>query len=436
MLDENIFSAMDIDTIGEILNISMGTAATTVSEVLEQKVSITTPKVQILHSSKISIEAYEPAVGVEINYVSGLTGKNIMILKESDIKIIVGLLLRSDDYTQDFVLDEMSIGAICEVMNQMMGSSSTALSQFLNRPINISPPSSFRVDSGEDFRSKYFEKDGTVVMITFRLTIGDLINSEFISLMQPELAKKLASIFNDYADDDLLATPAISAPPAPVEVAPAAVPAAAAAPAAAAPMPVQPAAPAPMGMTGQPPQAGYPYGVTPGYAPGMAPAMPNMAPGYLPMQAGMPAVAYNGAYMPPSQMAPSQMAPSPMASAQMAPTPMAVPMAPNYAVEHASIPSFDMMDSHLNGDQNSNLNMIMSVSLQVSVEIGRTTKMIKEILDFTTGTIVELNKAAGTQVDVYVNGKPIAKGDVVVVDDYYGVRITEVLSNSEIMKIV
>lgn len=351
--EEDIFSAMDIDTIGEILNISMGAAATTVSEMLEQKVNITTPRVQIMHSSKIQIDEFEPAVGVEINYVSGLTGKNIMVLKEEDIRIIVGLLMHMDSTDEEFELDEMNLGAICEVMNQMMGASSTALSQFLGRPINISPPSSFKVNDGDQFKHKYFEGEGTAVMVTFHLTIGDLINSEFISLMTVELAKELVSAFHFTDSDDE------SAPePEPVK-------------------PTPPPAPA-------------------------AQETPKQAP------------------MPP---APQYAEPKPAAPV-------------NYTIGQASYPSFDTEEPVLNGGQNSNLNLILSVSLQISVEIGRTTKMIKDILDFTPGSIVELNKPAGSQVDVYVNGKAIAKGDVVVVDDYYGVRITEVLSNSEIMKLV
>lgn len=364
MNEDEIFSAMDIDTIGEILNISMGSAATTISEMLEQKVSITTPKVEVLHSSKIHIEAFKPAIGVEINYVSGLLGKNIMVLKESDIKIIVGLLMHSDDLEKEFVLDEMNLGAICEVMNQMMGSSSTALSQFLGRPINISPPNSFKIDNGDDFKHKYFEGEGNAVMVTFHLIIGDLVDSEFISLMTVELAKELVSAFH-FGDSE----EQNSAPPAPEVQA---------------------------GPTAAPP-----------------PSTPAQSP------------------QPPAQPAVSA---QPRAADK---APVSDPaMSISHTIGQISYPSFDTEETSLSGDQNSNLNMILSVSLQISVEIGRTTKKIKEILDFSPGTIVELNKPAGSQVDVYVNGKAIAKGDVVVVDDYYGVRITEVLSNSEIMKIV
>lgn len=361
---------MDVDTIGEILNISLGSSATTVSTLLDRRVNITTPKVQVMRANEFHFESLEPAVAVEINYVSGLDGKNIMILKESDVKVIVGLLLQTDYSEQEFVLDEMSLGAICEVMNQMMGASSTALSQLLNRPINISPPSSFQIENSQQFKSKYFRDEDPLVAVHFSLMIGDLVNSEFISLMSVELSKELISTFGFTGD-------AMAEEEPPVEVAPA-------------PPTPQPAAPAPR------PAAPVPA------AP--APNTPRPAPQ-------------------PARPAPRQ--------SVVAPAPQS-----NYEVKNASYVSFDSDEPVLSGDQNNNLSMIMSVPLQITVEIGHTTKKIKEILDFTTGTIVELDKQAGSQVDVFVNGRQIAKGDVVVVDDYYGVRITEISSNSEIIKLL
>lgn len=347
---EELFSAMEIDAIGEILNISMGSSATSISEMLEQRVNITTPKVEVLKAKEIKFESFEPAIAVEINYVSGLNGKNILVLKESDVQVIVGLLLHTDYSDQAFVVDEMSIGAICEVMNLMMGASATALSQFLNRAINISPPTSFQIENEEQFKSKYYDPEQLVVAVKFNLMIGELVNSEFISLMSVELAKELSSTFN-------FDEPAkVVEPPKPVQE----------------PVKQQPA--------------------------------------------------------PPS-------APKPIRQESVAVRPESQPQQ-NYNVERASYQNFDEDEIVLSDDQNNNLNMIMSVPLQITVEIGRTTKPIKDILDFTSGTIVELDKQAGSQIDVYVNGKRIAKGDVVVVDDFYGVRITEVLSSSEIMKLI
>ncbi len=359
--NEELLSPMDVDTIGEILNISLGSSATSVSTLLDQRVNITTPKVQVMKSNEFHFEALEPAVAVEINYVSGLDGKNIMILKESDVKVIVGLLLQTDYSDQEFVLDEMSLGAICEVMNQMMGASSTALSQLLNRAINISPPNSFLIENSQQFKSKYFHEDDPVVAVNFSLMIGSLINSEFISLMPVNLAKELISSFGFESEEETPKEPEKQIPPPP------------------APIP-----------------------------------QPAPAPSPAPAPASVPA---------PRPAAPRQNTARPEPR-------------PSYEVQNASYQSFDEDEIMLTDDQSNNLNMIMSVPLEIKVEIGRTTKKIKDILDFTSGTILELDKQAGSQVDVFVNGKQIAKGDVVVVDDFYGVRITEISSSSEIMKLL
>lgn len=360
--NEELLSPMDVDAIGEILNISLGSSATSVSTLLDQRVNITTPKVTVMRSDEFHFEALEPAVAVEINYVSGLDGRNIMILKESDVKVIVGLLLQTDYSDQEFVLDEMSLGAICEVMNQMMGASSTALSQLLNRAINISPPNSFLIENSQQFKSKYFREQDLLVAVNFNLMIGDLVNSEFISLMTVSLAKELTSTFG-------FGSPEPEPEPIP-EVIP--------------PTPAPQPAPAPVSAPPQPPR--------------------------------------------------QQPAPAPRPAARQN-VPRPEPR-PSYEVQSASYQSFDEDENMLTDDQSNNLNMIMSVPLQITVEIGRTTKKIKDILDFTSGTIVELDKQAGSQVDVFVNGRQIAKGDVVVVDDFYGVRITEISSNSEIMKLL
>lgn len=368
--DEKLLSSMEIDAIGEILNISLGSSATSVSELLGQPVNITTPEVKIMKPADFDIKTYEPAIGVEINYVEGLTGKNILILKESDVKVIVGLLLQTDFSDQEFVLDEMNIGAICEVMNQMMGASATALSQFLNRAINISPPSSFGIDNSEQFKKKYFDDASSIVAVYFNLMIGNMVNSEFINVMPIPLAKELISNFGLESSE---------VPEASAEM----------------PVPAQPAAAAPL--------------------PTAAPAAPVSVPAAAPPQS-MPQ----------------------MAVPMMQPAAVPVPQEPprTYNVTNAVYPSFDREKVSLSQGENNNLNIIMSVPLQITVEIGRTCKKIKEILDFSAGTIVELNKQAGSQVDVYVNGKAIAKGNVVVVDDFYGVRITEVLNSNEIMRLL
>ena len=371
--DEKLLSSMEIDAIGEILNISLGSSATSVSELLGQPVNITTPEVKIMRPADFDIKTYEPAIGVEINYVEGLTGKNILILKESDVKVIVGLLLQTDFSDQEFVLDEMNIGAICEVMNQMMGASATALSQFLNRAINISPPSSFGIDNSEQFKKKYFDDASSIVAVYFNLMIGNMVNSQFINVMPIPLAKELISNFGLDSSGESEAAEA--------------------------PVPPQPAAAAPL----------------PTAAPAVSVSIPAAAP---------------------PQSMPQQMPQTAMPMMQPAAVPIPQEPPRTYNVTNAVYPSFDREKVNLSQGENNNLNIIMSVPLQITVEIGRTCKKIKEILDFSAGTIVELNKQAGSQVDVYVNGKAIAKGNVVVVDDFYGVRITEVLNSNEIMRLL
>jgi flagellar motor switch protein FliN/FliY len=406
-LEENpaeILSPMEIDAIGEILNISLGSSATSVSQLLGQEVNITTPEVRLMKTKEFDIDLYEPAIGVEINYVQGLDGNNILIMKEADVKVIVGLLLQTDFSDREFVLDEMNIGAICEVMNQMMGAAATALSQFLNRPINISPPSSFEVSSSEQFREKYLKDTEDLVAVYFDLTIGDMVKSKFINVMRMDLAKELVSNFGleTISEPAPAASEVPAAPAAPV--APAAVPPAVHA------APAAPAAPAAV------PPAVH-----------AAPAAPAAVPPEAPVTAAAPAAA-------PAAAQPAAPAYSTMLPPQTPYyTPAAEP-APSYGVRDAVYPSFDPANSSLTHAETNNLNMIMSVPLQITVEIGRTTKKIKEILDFSTGTIVELNRQAGSQVDVFVNGKAIARGNVVVVDDNYGVRITEVM-NSELAKL-
>lgn len=368
---EKLLSNMEIDAIGEILNISLGSSATSVSELLGQPVNITTPEVRLMKTSEFDIKTYEPAIAVEINYVEGLSGKNMLILKESDVKVIVGLLLQTDFSDTEFVLDEMNVGAICEVMNQMMGAASTALSQFLNRKINISPPNSFPIGNSEQFKKQYFEDEENICAVYFNLMIGDLISSDFIFVMPIELAKELVSYFGLTSETETRSETGTVLEEKPIER--------------------------------------------------EEPQMPNTS------------------FKDQSEPEKAEQAPADSFAPVVPDTPQPQPESQpqiDRNIKKAHYQSFDDAKPPLTKEETNNLNMIMSVPLQVTVEIGRTSKKIKDILDFSVGSIVELDKQAGSQVDVYVNGKAIAKGNVVVVDDFYGVRITEVINSDEIMKLV
>ena len=189
------FSKMEIDAIGEILNISLGSSATAVSTMLNARVDITTPVVNIVSKEEFEMDRVEPAVGVEITYVAGLEGENVMLLKRHDVKVIVEMLMGMEVPDEEFELNGINISAVCEVMNQMMGASSTALSEFLGRMVNISTPISFEVKDEQEFIDKYFVDDAPKVVVVFTLRIADKLESEFFNVMPMELAKGLVRGF-------------------------------------------------------------------------------------------------------------------------------------------------------------------------------------------------------------------------------------------------
>ena len=373
------FNDMQKDAIGEILNISMGSAATAVSELLSAKVWITTPRVEVKQAKEMEYHKLEPAVCIKIQYVKGLSGSNMMVWKQDDVQLILNQLMGQPlVVSPDFEFDELNISAVSEVMNQMMGASATALSNFLGYTVDISTPQPVIMDEvSSNLDVAEFEPTDTVVSVTFDLTIDGVIKSEFASVMTAEFAQTLADHMLgsslDEGEEEAEAAPAAAAP-------------AAAAPAQA-PMPDmqmpqgQPM-PMPQGQPGEqpypypyPPQQpyGYPYPQTPGY-------------GY--------------------------------------PTPSPV------NIQNAQFQNFDeSLLPKLTGEQRDNLSLLMDVPLQISVEIGSARRKVRDILEFAQGTIIELERQAGAPVDIVVNGNLIAKGDVVVIDDNFAVRITEIIKS-------
>ena len=194
-MSSECFSKMEIDAIGEILNISLGASATAVSTMLNARVDITTPVVNVVSKEEFHMGEVEPAVGVEITYVAGLEGKNVMLLKRHDVKVIVEMVMGMEIADEDFELDEINVSVVCEVMNQMMGSSATALSEFLGKMVNISTPISFEVANAQEFIDKYFTDNQPKVVVGFTLRIADRLESEFFNVMPMELAKGLVEGF-------------------------------------------------------------------------------------------------------------------------------------------------------------------------------------------------------------------------------------------------
>jgi len=355
-------TADERDTIGEIANISMGTAATTLFSLVNHKVDISTPVVAMATWDDIVSQYERPCVFIRIAYTVGLDGSNLLVLKEQDVKVITDLMMGGDGTNIDVELGEMHLSAISEAMNQMMGSAATSLSSMLDKTIDISPPEANLIDMTDSLDEREIDEflTGNFVRISFKMEIGDLVDSTIMQLYPISFAKEMCESITKNMTKDMQETPAPAAQPA--------------------------AAPAP----------------APQPAPAAQPAMQQPMMGQ-PMM-GQPMM---------GQMGQPMMMQQPM-------------MGQPVNVQQAQFQSFS-------GDfnpaifQKENIDLIMDVPLEVTVELGRTTKSIQEILDFAPGTIIELDKIAGEPIDVLVNGKYVAKGEVVVIEESFGVRITEII---------
>jgi flagellar motor switch protein FliN len=370
------------DAIGEISNISMGSAATTLGMLLNQTVTITTPNVSYVSWEELSDSYDRPCVFLQIKYVEGLDGNNVLVLKENDVKIITDLMMGGPGVASDEPITDLHLSAIGEAMNQMMGSASTSMSSMLNKKIDISPPIAEVIDLNESMNTKKLPEflKSKFVKVSFKMLIGDLIDSEIMQLYPVEFAKSLYEIFGMHTSDsdESTATQAEASQPAP------------------APQPAPQSAPAPQPAPVPQPNTGYAPDMNGYQQPGMNPYAQPMG-GYMQPAMPYPQPQVMGGYQP-QQM-------------------------PN--VQPASFQPFTG-NVGANG-QPENIGLIMDVPLEVTVELGRTKKSIKEILDFAPGTIVELNKIAGEPVDVLVNGKYVAKGEVVVIEESFGIKITEII---------
>ncbi|OGI00518.1 MAG: flagellar motor switch protein FliN [Candidatus Melainabacteria bacterium GWF2_37_15] len=365
MSNEEILSAQDIDTIGEVGNIFMGSASTTLSQLLGNRVEITAPTVEIFENIQESYVAKEDHLIIEVNYTKGLQGTVILALKQKDSAIIADLMMGGNGKIDKPEITELQISAVGEAMNQMVGTASTTLSEMLNTQIKISPP---EIKVLEKQKQMELSKDlltKPIITIKFNLIVGDLIKSEIIQFMSVASAKSQVAEVTDMMktmSDDLKhglksesVVDSLSSP----------------APSTAHSSPIQSPPPPPM------PQAPPP-----------AP-MPQSPP---PIQAQ-------------PQLQPQQ----------------------QVTVQPVQFSALDKVQNVL-GETNRNLNLVMDVQLELTVELGRTELPIKNVLELTRGSIIELNKVAGESVDLYANGKLIAKGEVVVIEDNFGLRITNIIS--------
>ncbi|MCT4688236.1 flagellar motor switch phosphatase FliY [Vallitalea sp.] len=351
------------DAIGEISNISMGTAATTLFSLVNQKVVITTPTVSVSNWKDLSKDFVKPCVAIQIVYKEGLEGTNLLILHEDDVKIIADLMMGGEGISTSAPLSDLHLSAISEAMNQMIGSAATSMSSMFAKKIDINPPSSnivdFNVEESEEF-AEFLNKE--FLKVSFKMQIGDLVDSEMMQLYPMEFAK---DIYENFMACQEVAEVEEETKEATEEQIP---------------------------KEKQIPEK-KPVEPTPNkQMSNQRMQMPNQTSGYSNM--------FN-------QGSENQFR--------------------NIDVQQAQFQDFDI---NAVMQQKENIDLIMDVPLEVTVELGRTSKPIKEILEFAPGTIIELKKLAGEPIDVLVNGKNVAKGEVVVIDENFGIRITDIIKNN------
>lgn len=323
---------MERDTIGEVGNICMSSAATALSALLSRPVQITTPEVGVVDEDDVRTQFAAPAVVVVIEHTEGLPGRNVFVLSMRDASVVADLMMGGEGTTSDEI-DEMHVSAVGEAMNQMMGSAATAMAEMLGYRVDISAPQVHVLDLRDEAFSSTLGFTGPLVQTSFTLRVGELLDTTLMQLMPMDFAHGLV---------EKLTSGGASAP-------------------AGAGAPADPA----------------PHGAPPGAEPDDDRHLHSV------------------------------------------PVPVAQPV---------TFPSLDEVPSSPGG---SDISLLLDVPLQVTVELGRTQLRIRDVLELVPGSIVELDKLAGGPVDVLVNGKQIARGEVVVIDEEFGVRITDVASQAK-----
>ncbi|WP_373229583.1 flagellar motor switch phosphatase FliY [Cohnella sp.] len=361
---DDYLSPLEQDALGEIGNITFGSAATALSTLLGKKVDITTPTVSIIAREYFEQEFPKPHVAVHVSYVQGFEGINSLVIKSHDAQVIADLMLGGEGNITSVELNEIHISAVQEAMNQMMGSSATSMSTIFNRMVNISPPGIDIMDISEDSGTSNLPQESVFVKISFRLKIGDLIDSSIMQLLAVPFARELVhSLMGSVSEDTT-----------PQQLQPAATP-------------VQQVYAAPQQPAASIPQA------------------------------------------PPVYHAPPPMAANPPMYAEPSPSyPQTIGASANRNVNVNPVQFANLQSGGFAHGDETNLNLLLDIPLKVTVELGRTQKQIKDILELSQGSIIELDKLAGEPVDILVNNKLIAKGEVVVIDENFGVRVTDIVS--------
>lgn len=346
------FGDIESDTIGEIGNISMGTAATTLSTLLNQKVTITTPKVSVTNVDKLADDYQIPFIAIDVSYKSGLEGTNILILKVDDVKIITDILMGKEEIDLERELTELDLSAVSEVMNQMMGSAATSLSEIFNKKIDIEPPKSYEItfDEGKE-KLDIFKNNQPIVKVSFSMIVGDLIDSQIMQLLPIEFAENIVNnLLRGKGEVNKYETPL---------------------------------------------EEEYKDAEMTYY----------------------------------EEREPKKEVKSTSQYNQYESTTSAGLVEKDFDTVTVKKPVFETFDKDTNLSYNGSIDLVGGIPVEITAELGKTTKRIGEILEYGPGTIIELEKLVGEPLNVYANGKFIAKGEVVVIDDSFGIRITDIVNS-------
>lgn len=391
---EDYLDDMSRDALGEIGNISFGSSATALSSLLGQKVDITTPSLSMINRNKLEEEFPHPYVAVQVEYTTGLMGMNLLVIKQSDASIIADLMLGGDGLNPAEELSEIHLSAVQEAMNQMMGSAATSMSTIFNKKVDISPPSIDLMNFSNNEGTENLPDDDLLVKVSFRLKIGTLIDSNIMQLLPLNFSQNLVkSLMNPDAEEPVTNVQTNDVP--------------------------EPEKPA----TSQIPESVQ---------------QPNEPPmQQQPMYQQQDPMQQQPMQQQPMYQQQDPMQQQPMYQQQQPMYQQQQPMyqqqpqtqQPQMNVQQAQFVDFEQ--ANLKQTEARNLNMLMDIPLQVTVELGRTKRSVKEILELVSGSIIELDKLAGEPVDVLVNSRLIAKGEVVVIDENFGVRITDILSKED-----
>lgn len=364
--NEELLSDLEKDLLGEVGNISMGSASTALYQLLNQKVNITTPVVTVTTIKQIKENFDVPNIILDVEYVEGISGRNMLMMKISDAAVIANCMMGGDGKIESDELSEIEISAVQEAMNQMIGSAATSMATMFGRRVDISPPQSTLWESKEQSLSNDIEEEEKVVRISFDLEVGDVLKSSIMQILPLNTAKKIVSIMMGENQVQASAETFVNEP---------------------APTPT-PASTHTMASSSQPTYEAPVHG--------------------------------QPAYQQPAYEAPANYA-APMSHTQ----PMMQPSVEVQKANFAPLGTEHVRKSH------DNIDLILDVALDISVVLGRTKKSIRDILNLGNGSLIELNRLADEPVEVLVNGKVIAEGEVVVIDENFGVRINNIVSGAD-----